>query len=406
MRGGTGRILIVAVYSTLAGLLVPPSPASATVDGCPAFTRAEVISAMPYPQQRWDIDRLTPLSTGDGVTVAVIDSGVDGDHPQLRGRVANGRDFLGNRSDGLQDCKGHGTGVAGIIAAAPADPVEFHGLAPEAQILPVRVTERTEDERPAAGAANDPQAEIDKFAAAINWAVDNDADVINLSLTLGQDDDGVRAAISRAVRNDVVVVAAAGNGGAPDKANPTPYPAAYSGVLGVGAITPNGARSEYSQHGPYVDVTAPGDGVITTAAGGGHQKRDGTSFATPFVSATAALIIQRFPDLRGREVVERIIDTADPAPGGRRSDEYGSGIVNPYRALTETVVPSGAGRVAAVPLPTEDPAIAAAQARRVRARTTALRFAAIGAGVTAVVVLAVLVVPNGRRRRWSPAGRG
>jgi membrane-anchored mycosin MYCP len=406
MRGGTGRTLIITACAALAGFLVPPAPASATVLGCEQNPRGTRIGTIPYAQQRYDLDRLAALSTGDGITVAVIDSGVDGSHPQLRGRVANGQDFLGDRADGLQDCKGHGTGVAGIIVAQPADGVRLRGLAPQAEILPIRVTERTEDDQQAAGAANDPQDEIDKFAAAITWAVEHGADVINVSLTLTQDDDGVRAAITRAVRDDVVVVAAAGNGGTPDKGNPTAYPAAYPGVLGVGAIAANGSRADFSQRGPYVDVMAPGAGIVTTAAGGGQQEQDGTSFATPFVAATAALLRQRFPELRARDVIERIVETADPAPGGRHSDEYGYGVVNPYRALTETVVDRVAGRATAAPGPAGDPASAARRDRRDRARTAALRLAAIGIGATVIVVLAVLVIPNGRRRRWSPAGQG
>jgi hypothetical protein len=115
--------------------------------------------------------------------------------------------------------------------------------------------------------------------------------------------------------------------------------------------------------------------------------------------------MQRFPKLRGRDVIDRIIATADPAPGGRRSDEYGYGIVNPYRALTETVVPPNGAKRSAAPLPTADPAVAALQHRRAQTRTTALRLAAAGLGVTAVVVLIAVVLPRGRHRRWSPAGR-
>jgi type VII secretion-associated serine protease mycosin len=404
MRGGTGRVLIVAVCATLVGLLIPPVAVSATIKGCPEqMTRYRKVTAIPDAQIRYDVDRLTPLTAGSPrtVVVAVIDSGVDGDHPQLRGRLLDGKDFLGNRSDALQDCKGHGTGVAGIIAAGPADGVGFRGLAPDARILPIRVTENTEKDKQSV----DPQAEIDKFAAAITYAVEQHVDIINLSLTLKQDDTGVREAVARAVDDGIVVVAAAGNQGGEADGNPTPYPAAYDGVLGVGAIGPTGQRADFSQHGEYVDVTAPGDQIVMTAAGGGHWQQGGTSFATPFVSATAALVMQRFPKLRGQGVIKRIVDTADPAPGGRHSDAYGYGVLNPYRALTETVVPPGPGRAAAAPLPTEDPAVAALQNRREQARASSLRLAAIGAAGTLVVVLVVLVVPNGRRRRWSPAGR-
>jgi membrane-anchored mycosin MYCP len=407
MRGGTGRTLtgvtptgIVAVCAALIGTLGVMPAASASTTGCSTPPAAGPRNtAMPYEQQRFDPDRLAPLATGAGITVAVIDSGVDGDHPQLRGQVDPGHDFLHNRS-GREDCRGHGTGVAGIIAAQPVDDeVKFRGLAPDAHILPIRVTENSADgERPASGT----KAEIAGFAKAISWAVDHGADVINLSLTLDLDDTDVRRAVERAIRKNVVVVAAVGNKAESSKGNnPTPYPAAYPGVLGVGAISRDGRRMGFSQFGTYVDVVAPGDAVVTAMAGGGHQSQSGTSFATPFVSATAALVRQRFPDLTAEQVIDRIVDTADPAPGGRRSDDYGRGVVNPYRALTESVLPAPSGRAVA-PLPGEDPVAAALQARRDRAQDRSLIIAAIGAGITALLVIVVLVVPAGRRRRWLP----
>ena len=173
--------------------------------------------------------------------------------------------------------------------------------------------------------------------------------MINLSLVMTDDNDAVRAAVAGAVAAGVVVVAAAGNNGAAGQGNPTPYPAAYPEVIGVGAITAGGVRAEFSQHGDYVDIAAAGDGVTVAAPGGGHRTRQGTSFAAPYVSATAALILQRFPGSTPAQVQRRLIATADPAPGGGRSDAYGYGLLNPYRALTETLGPpvppvTGAGR--------------------------------------------------------------
>jgi membrane-anchored mycosin MYCP len=414
MRGGTGRILIVTAYAIVAGVLLSAAPAGATtptaalatVQGCeqkPPVARTN--TEMPYVQQRFGIRRLAPLATGAGVTVAVVDSGVDDDHPQLRGQVEPGQDYLHHRSDARQDCKGHGTGVAGIIAARPAAGVAFQGLAPGARILPVRVSERL------AGDDTGDPGDANRFAQAITWAAargpgKGNADVINLSLTLKVDDARVRAAVEGAVRAGVVVVAAVGNSGAENDANPTPYPAAYPGVLGVGAVGRDGTRKSYSQHGAYVDVMAPGEAITVPAAGGGHTVVDGgTSYATPFVSATAALIMDRFPDLRGQRVVDRIIATADPAPGGARSDEYGFGVLNPYRALTETVAAGSTARTAAAPLPTKDPASAARQYRRKAARSMALRVAGVVVVAIVLVGLVALVMPNGRRRRWSPADR-
>ena len=126
-----------------------------------------------------------------------------------------------------------------------------------------------------------------------------------------------------------------------------PYPAAYDGVLGVGAIGPDGVRQDFSQVGPYVDIVAPGGDVTVAWPDGRYSVQSGTSYATPFVAATAALVRDYRPDLTAREVVRRIVATADPAPGGVRSRAYGSGVVNPYRAVTETVAGAAAGAATA-----------------------------------------------------------
>ena len=162
----------------------------------------------------------------------------------------------------------------------------------------------------------------------------------------------------------MVVVAAAGNNGTTEKGNPTPYPAAYPGVIGVGAITRDGVRAAFSQHGDYVDLVAAGEGVTMAAPGSGHTARQGTSFATPYVAATAALLLQRFPGLTPAQVQRRLVATADPAPGGRRSDEYGYGLLNPYRALTETLGPEVPPPPAPAVLHSADPAAVALRERR------------------------------------------
>ncbi|OKI47175.1 type VII secretion-associated serine protease mycosin [Micromonospora sp. CB01531] len=366
------------------GCATPPAPARPVAD-------------QPWPQQRYAPDRFEPLATGAGVLVAVVDSGVDRTHPQLAGRVLAGTDFLDPGGDGRRDCAGHGTGVASIIAAAPRPGVAFRGLAPGARILPVRVSEQQvvegrESGRTVGGA---------EFARAIRWAVDHDADVLNLSVVLYADHPAVRSAIAYAVRRDVVVVAAAGN--LHEGGDPRPYPAAYDGVLGVGAIGADGSQAPFSQTGPYVDLVAPGGDVLMAAPGQGHHRAEGTSYATPFVAATAALLRQYRPELSAVDVARRLVATADPAPG--RGDGYGAGVLNPYRAVTESPGPVAArpARGAALAVDRPDPAAAAQRARRATARQRALLVAgAIGAAATAVVLLAV-VVPRGARRRWRPA---
>ncbi|MEU4677562.1 type VII secretion-associated serine protease mycosin [Micromonospora sp. NPDC023737] len=355
------------------------------------------VTATPWPQQRYVPERLAPLATGEGVTVAVVDSGVDREHDQLTGRVLDGTDLLDEGGDGTRDCAGHGTGVASLIAAAPRPGVAFRGLAPGARILPVRVSEQQVVE----GRESGRTVGAGEFARAIRWAVDHGADVLNLSVVLYTDDPAVRAAVDYALKRDVVVVAAAGN--LHEAGDPPPYPAAYDGVLGVGAIGADGSRAPFSQTGPYVDLVAPGSDVLTAAPGRGHHRAEGTSYAAPFVAATAALLREYQPRLSAAQVAQRIVASTDPAPDGG----YGAGVLNPYRAVTETTGGPAAGPrpVAALADDRADPARQAQQARREVARDRALAVAAALGGAAAVVALLAYLLPRGARRRWRPADR-
>jgi type VII secretion-associated serine protease mycosin len=389
---------LVAV-NTVAAAARPALPPAVAAPAAPVCGErpapAGTVTDLPWPQRRYAPERLAPLATGAGVMVAVIDSGVDAQHPQLRARIARGTDFLDPRGDGTVDCVGHGTAVASIIAAEPRRNVGFRGLAPGARILPVRVSEQSIVDGRAAGRTVTPA----QFAQAIRWAVDHGADVLNLSVVLYQDDPAVRSAVRYALDRDVVVVAAVGN--AHDSGDPTPYPAAYSGVLGVGAVGADGARARFSQVGRYVDVMAPGSEVLAATVGRGHAWYEGTSYAVPFVSATAALVREYRPDLSAADVVRRIVATADPAPAG--SDEYGSGVVNPYRAVTDT---TAAGRPTPPPAPLvahPDPTDHAELRRRAQTRETALWLAGASGCLAGMTVLVATVLPRGARRRWQPA---
>src|SRR3954462_5881517 len=213
--GVYGLSQIAAAVSLVAVSAVPAGRAAAACEG-PAPVPSPTVTAVPYVQQLYDVDHLAPLATGAGIRVAVIDSGVDAQHPQLKSQdaVAAGRDFLRGAGDGRQDCNGHGTMVASIIAARKVPGTPFQGLAPEATIVPVRVSEQSES---AEGTQVGDAASVRRFADAIAWAADpqgGDADVINLSLTTTTNDPGVREAVAAAVRRGIVVVAATGNDGA------------------------------------------------------------------------------------------------------------------------------------------------------------------------------------------------
>jgi len=360
------RMRVLAAGCALAlGVLMPPAAVTTeAADATPPtgaclspMAAGQVISQVPWAQNALAPERVWPFTQGTGVLVAVIDSGVDTDHPQLAapGKVLRGFDFIRNRAGADFDCISHGTAVASIITATPEAGLGFHGVAPGTRILPLRVSDLD-------AGAGDSGSSVNPtvFAKAIRYAVDNGARVINLSVVMYTDVAAVRAAVQYAEHKDVVVVAAVGNQHQQSGADPTPYPAAYPGVLGVGATTIDGVRLDASQVGPYVDLAAPGGGVLAATRQHGYVFWDGTSFATPFVSATAALVRAEYPQLSAAGVMSRLLATADPAPGGPLGPAYGHGIVDPYRAVTESL--DGANPAARpVVLHTPTPDVAAAQ---------------------------------------------
>lgn len=266
------------------------------------------------------------------VTVAVIDTGVATDHPDLKGNLVSGYDVI-NPGTAPYDENGHGTHVAGIIAAVANNKRGVAGLAPKAAVMPVRVLDRS-----GTGATDD-------VARGVTWAAGRGAKVINLSLSSDVSDPALEKAITYAQQKGAVVVAAAGNAGTQQRCgllilNCGPaiqYPAAYSGVIGVGSIDASGARSSFSSVGSWVDVAAPGGSILSTVPRGNSLGCDssqyctisGTSMAAPYVSATAALA-RANPKWSASKTASYIQSSAtDLGPRGR-DNEYGAGLVNPY----------------------------------------------------------------------------
>ncbi|CCH15654.1 type VII secretion-associated serine protease mycosin [Micromonospora lupini] len=374
-----------------AALVVPSSPAVAAAPTCGPAGEDGLVQ-MPWALRRVDPAAAWPLSRGAGVTVAVIDSGVSAIHPALKGQVLEGRDFNNLPANrGQCDLAGHGTMVAGIIAGKEGTGVPFSGVAPAARILPIRVL-------PDAKGTND-EALPGQIAAAIDWAVDNGADVINLSLvTLPRPE--LAQAVERALAKRVVLVAAAGNRQETQEDRPA-YPAAYPGVIAVGGVDEQGGHVGTSVSGTFVDVAAPGLNIVGPAPGGSGYRAEptgGTSFAAAYVSGVAALVRAAYPDLTPEQVGDRLERTADNPPQGRNA-EVGYGVVNPYRAVSSllgTRANPPVGRLAA-PAAGADPLS--------WQRTVAIWAAAVGALLALLLLITRPIMARGRRRGWRPGRR-
>lgn len=269
------------------------------------------------------------VHTGAGVTLAVLDTGVEGTHPDLSANLRQGAEFLRgtgvSSGNGWTDENGHGTHVAGI-AAAGVNGFGVEGLAPDLAILPVRVLDQN-----GSGHNSD-------VAAGIVWATDHGADVINLSLGSPAQDANLQAAVDYARSRGVVVVAAAGDSWF--QGNPTIYPAAYDDVIAVAATNQYQGRAGFSQSGDWIDVTAPGEEVVSTYIGNSYESMNGTSMAASFVAASAAMLLGSQPNLTPAQVQERLELTAtDLGPLGFDPD-FGHGLVSPLRAMTQALVPA------------------------------------------------------------------
>jgi type VII secretion-associated serine protease mycosin len=283
------------------------------------------------------------LSKGTGVTVAVVDSGVN-PHPDLRRNLLDGTDVSpGKANNGQIDSEGHGTAMAGIIAApgrAASD--GLLGIAPAAKILPVKTA----------------NAGSTLIGAGIEWAAQHGAKVINVSAAPGPS-LALKNGISAAATNDAVVVAGSGN--KPDFVQ-FGFPAAMPGVLAVGATDRSGKHASFSVTGSPTLICAPGVDIETARLKGSYAVASGTSESTAIVSGAAALVRAKFPQLSAQEVIHRLTATATDIGKPGRDDECGFGVLNIVKALTADVPASqpSAGASSTVPAATAEASPAAA----------------------------------------------
>jgi len=309
--------------TTRAAVVLLCATAAAVLPGTPAL--ADQIRDNQWHLRYLNIAEAHKISQGEGVTVAVIDTGVD-PHPDLRNNLLPGTvTYPGGTGDGRQDGDpdGHGTGMAGLIAAHGRGNSGALGIAPKAKILPIRDSRRKN--------GGDPEDAIE----GIRWAISQNVDVINFSGAISPSIE-LREAIEEAFNADIVVVAAAGNRSTDYLVQ---YPAAIDGVVAVGSVDRRGNHSDTSVTGKQVVITAPGVDIVSTAKGDKYSRSNGTSNATAIVSGAVALIRSRYPDLSAKEVVHRLTSTAVDKGAPGRDEEYGYGVLDVVAALTADVPP-------------------------------------------------------------------
>ncbi|MGW1073170.1 type VII secretion-associated serine protease mycosin [Streptomyces sp. NPDC002537] len=303
--------------------------------------QAESVRSQQWHLDAMHADEMWETSTGKGITVAVIDTGIDATLPDLQGQVLDGKDFSNQPGDAHTDTANHGTQMAALIAGTGKRSKEngSFGLAPGAKILPLRVTNGTEAKNQAEGSRNFSAT----VSAAIRYAADTDAKILNISMADEGDGAQLEEAVQYALAKGKLIFAGVGNKG--DKSNVVQYPAATPGVLGVAAIDRNGTATKESERGPQVDFAAPGEDIVSACTGGTELcKSHGTSDATALASASAALIWSAHPTWTANQVTRVLINTAGGSDGNtKRSDYVGYGAVRPRVALKDPGDPGPAG---------------------------------------------------------------
>ncbi|WP_250286262.1 type VII secretion-associated serine protease mycosin [Streptomyces atroolivaceus] len=401
-RAGTKAVVSVA----LGALLVAVTAGSA---------QAETVRSDQWHLTAMKAEGMWHSSTGSGVTVAVVDTGVDKSIPDLQGQVLDGKDFAtGESGDEHSDYDGHGTGMAGLIAGTgdSRNGDGAFGLAPGVKILPVRVPDK------AANLAEDIEQFNAKVPEAIRYSADKGAQVINISLGTSEGSQQLTDSVKYAIEKGSLVFAAVGNDA--KSTNSVKYPGATPGAVGVAAIGKNLQRTEESQFGPQVDLSAPGEEMIHAC----KSETDlctshGTSDATAIASASAALIWSKHPEWTNNQVLRVLLNTAGgPTTGEERVDDIGYGIVRPRIALT---TPGDPGPADEYPLPdlaaaesptpsaepskatggseTNDEPASAAPATGDSGNTTL--WIGLGIGAAALIGAAVAVIALRSRRRNS-----
>ncbi|REK77390.1 S8 family peptidase [Paenibacillus paeoniae] len=283
-----------------------------------------------YSKYQWNLPSIETekgwnVSKGDeGVVIAILDTGVQSNHPDLQGKLLSGKNIV-DQKKAPDDDVGHGTHVAGIIGASVNNGEGVAGISWYNKMLPVKVLDNS-----GAGSTY-------SVAQGIIWAVDNGAKVINMSLGNYAQADFLHDAIKYAYERDVVLIAASGN----DNTERPGYPAAYPEVFAVAATNNNKEKASFSNYGDYIDVAAPGDSIASTYPGSQYAALSGTSMASPHVAALAGLIRSANPALTNVEVMEIMRSSARDLGTSGKDIYFGYGEIDIVKALNAATSYSG-----------------------------------------------------------------
>ena len=300
---------------------------SATTPNDPKFSSAWHLPKI-KATTAWD------FAKADGVTIAILDTGVDGTHPDLANQMVPGWNAVDGTTT-TSDIHGHGTAVAGTAAASSNNSTGVTAIAWNAKIMPVRITNRT-----------DGYASVSDIARGLDWAANNGADVANISYEVTTS-PSVSTAAQQMRNNGGLVVVAAGNGGIDPGYTDNPY------IISVSSTTTTDAKALTSNYGAFIDVAAPGDSILTTSRGGSYAKWSGTSFASPATAGVIALIKSANPTLTPNDI-ERVLKNSADNIGGNWHPFYGNGRINAANAVQlamTTVATSATAPIASVVSP-------------------------------------------------------
>ncbi|PJN42182.1 peptidase M8 [Streptomyces sp. CB02959] len=385
--------------------------AGALLFGAAPAASADQIRGSQWPLSNFEAENVWKEATGKGVTVAVIDQPVNGSHPDLQGNVLPGKSFVdGGRADhaDASTTNDHGTAMAALIAAhghGPGNSDGVKGLAPDAKILPVAMPEVGDG------------VEHAGLGGAIRYAVDHGANVINISMVVDFLTDSDKRALAYAAQKNVLVVVGSGNDGKSELGSL----AAAPGVVAVGAVDKAGQVWEKSNSGSQLMLTAPGVSITSATSSNEepYERGSGTSDSTAYVSAAAALLRSKFPDLTAGQIVNRLVKTAGlpPSKAGLTLPDphYGYGFIRPLRALTQDI-PAGS-KNGPLKMPQADPSATASGASSAGAsgdqasgqKSSGIKpmlLVGVGVGVLVVIGIIVLVVVRQKKngRNGPPPG--